>query len=76
MQAALQARPLLFGCFTSSPEGDSFPGVYDEVPSSEALRKVLEARLDDHNEANPGAAMQLVLFDQAAQQVCDIFLGC
>ena len=45
---------------------------YDEVSSGEHVRKVLETRLIEHNETNPAAAMDLVLFPQATEQVVRI----
>lgn len=45
---------------------------YDEIVSQDYLRRVLEFRLAEHNESNPAAAMDLVLFPQATEHVVRI----
>ncbi|KAL4513647.1 hypothetical protein Ndes2526A_g04979 [Nannochloris sp. 'desiccata'] len=48
---------------------DDANSLYDEIVSQDQLRRVLEFRLVEHNESNPAAAMDLVLFPQAAEHV-------
>jgi dynein heavy chain len=71
-QAAIEARPLLFCSFAGGDGGDGGGGggAYDEVPSDDALRRALEDKLAEHNEAGP--AMELVLFRQAAEHVARV----
>lgn len=59
-QAAIEARPLLFGSFLET-DGDDQP-VYTELPGYEELRKALDAKLAEYNEMN--TSMDLVLFQQ------------
>lgn len=59
-QAAIEARPLLFGSFMSTG-ADERP-LYAEVPGYDALRAALDGKLAEYNESNPN--MDLVLFQQ------------
>ena len=63
-QAEVDARPNLFGSFMVQ-DADENP-VYAPVPSFNALRTALDAKLAEHNESN--TVMDLVLF----QQVCSV----
>jgi hypothetical protein len=47
-------------------------GPYREVPSATALRRALEDHLAEYNESGSGAAMDLVLFRQAAGHVARV----
>jgi len=60
-QADLEARPLLYGSFMVTNADDE--PVYAPIPGYDVLRKTLDARLAEYNEANP--VMDLVLFQQA-----------
>lgn len=61
MQAELEARPLLYGSFMISDANDD--PVYAPIAGYDVLRKALDAKLAEYNEANP--VMDLVLFQQA-----------
>eukprot|EP00741_Cyanophora_paradoxa_P005992 tig00000955_g5810.t1 len=67
-QAAMSARPLIFAGFTTPSSDDSI--IYVAVPDYAKLRKVLEEKLNEYNEAN--AVMNLVLFEQAMEHICRI----
>ncbi|KAK9843805.1 hypothetical protein WJX81_007069 [Elliptochloris bilobata] len=64
----LEARPLLYGSFMVSNADDE--PVYAAIPGYDVLRKALDAKLAEYNEANP--VMDLVLFQQAMEHVCRI----
>jgi dynein heavy chain len=61
VQAALEARPLLFSSFMAAAADDK--PLYKEVPTYDALRAALDGKLAEYNESNPN--MDLVLFQQA-----------
>lgn len=68
LQAAIEARPLLFGSFMAA--GSDERPLYAEVPGYEALRTALDGKLAEYNESNPN--MDMVLFQQV-QQPIEIF---
>ena len=59
-QADLEAQPLLYGSFMVTNADDE--PVYAPIPGYDVLRKALDAKLAEYNEANP--VMDLVLFQQ------------
>ena len=65
LQAAVEARPLLFGSFQETDAEDR--PVYAELPSYEELHRVLSVKLAEYNELN--ASMDLVLFQQASMYI-------
>jgi len=60
-------EPLLFCHFM---DGLGEEPVYDQVASTDVLKKSLDAALEDYNETN--AVMDLVLFEDAMRHVCRI----
>ena len=63
-QADLEAQPLLYGSFMVTNADDE--PVYAAIPGYDMLRKALDAKLAEYNEANP--VMDLVLFQQVHER--------
>ena len=63
-QADLEAQPLLYGSFMVTNADDE--PVYAAIPGYDVLRKALDAKLAEYNEANP--VMDLVLFQQVRER--------
>ena len=61
-QAAIEARPMLFGSFMATGSEDQ--PLYAQVEGYDVLRKALDAKLAEYNESN--ASMDLVLFQQVS----------
>ncbi len=66
--SGLEERPLLFTSFMASSADDT--PLYTQAASYDALKKVLEDKLNEYNETN--AVMELVLFQQALEHVTRI----
>lgn len=48
------------------------PFVYEAVPNMEAIRKIVNKKLDEYNEKFPSKKMNLVIFDDALKHLLRI----
>ena len=66
--AVIEALPRLFTSFVTFSADDE--PVYTSITGMDALKKLLEQKLEEYNSGNP--AMNLVLFDQAIEHITRI----